>query len=135
MEHSHEISFPELTFTAPGKYFYTIKELTPSCHVWETDSRTYRVEATVVEDAHGKLVASINYPDGMPTFVNKYHCPPSPPPCNPCECFDRLPFPMLWFFPPQKPEFVELIKKYPEVFDHNWWDEFFKAICGNTTRV
>ena len=130
MRYSHGINFSELTFTSPGKYLYTIKELTPSSEVWESDSRIYRVVVTVSEDEDGKLVASLDYPDGLPEFVNKYrHCPI--PPCNPCKCFDKLAFPMLWFLPPQRPEFMELIKKSPEIFDKDWWERFFKCICDN----
>ena len=132
MKYSHVINFPALTFTSPGEYLYTIKELTPSSEVWEVDNRIYRVIITVTKDETGGLVASLDYPDGLPEFVNKYrHCPSPIPPCNPCKCFDKLAFPMLWFLPPQRPEFMALIKKSPEIFDEEWWDRFFEGICDS----
>ena len=114
----NNINFPELTFTSSGVYNYTIRELTPLDREWDTDSRVYRAVVTVTENSDGKLTASVQYPDGFPMFVNirkKY------PPCDKCKYFDCLPFPMLWFTPPQKPEFMELMKSAPHVFD--WLEE------------
>ena len=113
------INFPALTFTSPGIYTYTIKELTPSDDKWETDNRVYRVVVTVTKDECDRLTASLSYPDGFPKFVN-IRCkpmPPPPPPHNVCKCFDRLPFPIHWFAPPQKPEFMELLKSAPHILD------------------
>lgn len=132
MKYSQKIVFTKLTFTAPGKYLYTIKELTPSSGAWESDKRIYRIVITVSEDEDGKLIASVDYPDGLPKFVNKYHpCPKPILPCKLCKCFDKLPFPMIWFFPPQLPEFMELLEKSPEVFEKDWWERFFKNTCDN----
>lgn len=127
MSDRHEINFPALTFTAPGQYVYTIKELTPSSEIWEADSRSYKVVVTVTQGDDGKLIATADYPDGPPQFVNKYRCNK---PCNPCKCFDRMAFPMLWFTPPQRPEFMALVKQSPEIFDWDWWQNFFDGICG-----
>ncbi|MDR2183348.1 MAG: hypothetical protein LBE55_04165 [Clostridiales bacterium] len=121
MKHCHNINFPELTFTSPGVYTFTVKELTPSDDEWITDPRTYRVVVTVERGEDGSLVASLDYPDGIPKFVNIY-CPPPPPPPpgDVCKRFNKLPFPMLWFAPPQKPEFTELMRSSPYTLD--WWD-------------
>ena len=116
----NNINFPEITFTSPGVYSYTIKELTPSDDKWKTDSRIYRVVVTVTDNGDGTLAASLDYPDGFPGFVNIYCSSPPPPPPGVCECFDKMPFPMLWFAPPQKPEFMELMKSAPHVLD--WWE-------------
>ena len=66
------IEFPELIFTAPGIYEYTLRELTPSGEGWTTDDSTIRVRIHVTDDGHGHLVATIEYPDGFPTFTNTY---------------------------------------------------------------
>ena len=116
------INFPELTFTSPGIYSYTIKELTPSDDRWETDDRVFRVVVTVTDNGDGTLVASLDYPDGFPKFINKY-C--GPPPFDPCKYFYSLPFPMFLFAPPQKPEFMELLRTAPHIFD--WWDSIKKG--------
>ena len=34
---------------------------------------------------------------------------------DPCAAFMKLPFPMFWFLPPQKPEFASLMKKAPDL--------------------
>jgi pilin isopeptide linkage protein len=117
------IDFPKLTFTASGKYSYTVKELTPSGGGWKTDGRVYRIVVNVDEDENGELVAKVEYPDGFPSFVNKYS---KPPPCNICKHFDCLPFPMFWFSPPQKPEFMEQMEKHPHIFDDVWWTELLR---------
>ena len=127
---NNNINFPALEFTAPGVYSYTIKELTPSNRQWETDSRVYRVIITVTDNGEGLLVASLDYPDGFPKFVNKSKCvpppppPPPPPPDDPCIFFHCLPFPMFLFVPPQKPEFTELVKSSPHII--TWWENLFK---------
>ena len=125
----NNINFPALEFTAPGVYSYTIKELTPSNRQWETDSRVYRVIITITDNGEGLLVASLDYPDGFPTFVNRSKCDPPPPPPppsdDPCKFFYCLPFPMFLFVPPQKPEFMELAKSSPHVLV--WWDNLFNV--------
>jgi len=126
------INFPALTFTSPGIYSYTIKELTPTDADWETDKRVYRAVVTVVDNGDGTLVAHLDYPDGFPEFVNKRTCPPPPPPCDVCKYFDCLPFPMLWFAPPQKPEFICIMESTPDIFDK--WDEALKYIRNHCNR-
>jgi uncharacterized repeat protein (TIGR01451 family)/pilin isopeptide linkage protein len=66
------IEFPELTFDAPGDYEFDLKELTKSGNGWITDSTVHRVIVHVVEDDYGNLVATAEYQDGFPHFVNKY---------------------------------------------------------------
>ena len=124
MEHCRNINFPELAFTSPGIYSYTIKELTPSYGNWKTDNRVYRVIIRIVKDSDGNLVACPPiYPDGFPKFVNIYYGQPPQPPCDVCEDFEKLPFPSFLFSPPQKPEFMEIMESSPQVFD---WEELVK---------
>ena len=121
MKNQYNVIFPELTFTSPGVYKYTVKELTPPDESWNTDRRIYRVIITVVDTGDGLLEAHTDYPDGVPRFVNTY-CPPTPPkpPRDVCKLFNKLPFPLLMFYPPQKPEFDGLMETSPDVFD--WWE-------------
>ena len=123
------INFSPITFTSPGIYSYTIKELTPSDANWKTDSRIYRVVVTVTDNGHGALEARVEYPDGFPRFVNKRKCKcckccPPPPPFDPCKFFKCIPFPMFWFAPPQKPEFEKIMKSTPHVL--TFWDDLSK---------
>ena len=120
MGYQSSLRFPELVFTSPGTYTYTISELTPSDREWDTDDRVFRVIITVTDSGDGTLVASAAYPDGVPEFIN-YHKNPS----NVCKEFNQLPFPMFLFAPPQKPEFMELVRRTPGIF--KWWDGLFKA--------
>ena len=69
--------FPELVFTAAGVYEYNLQELTPSGGGWTTDSSTIKVIVTVIDDGHGNLVATVNYPDGFPSFENTYNADPA----------------------------------------------------------
>ena len=73
MEYYYDITFPELTFTSPGIYSYTIKELAPPGEGWTSDGRVYRVLIKVTDTGGGNLSASLYYPDGAPEFVNTYH--------------------------------------------------------------
>ena len=114
------INFPAITYTSPGIYSYTVKEITPPDAHWKTDDRVYRVIVTVTDNGDGTLAASVDYPDGFPEFVNTYCPPPPPPPCNICKYFDCLPFPMHLFTPPQKPEFGRIMEAKPNAFDV--WD-------------
>jgi pilin isopeptide linkage protein len=66
------IEFPELTFDEAGRYEFDLKELTKSGNGWITDSTVHRVVVNVVEDDYGNLVATAEYEDGYPHFVNKY---------------------------------------------------------------
>ena len=109
-----------------------MKELTPSDEKWETDSRVYRVVVTVTDNGDGTLAASLDYPDGFPKFVNTYCYPPPPPPIDVCKHFYRLPFPMFWFAPPQKPEFMELMRSSPHILD---WEETIISFIKNANIV
>ncbi|GHU70790.1 hypothetical protein FACS1894184_16740 [Clostridia bacterium] len=66
------VEFPELTFNAPGDYEYLLSEKTPSGDGWITDGKKYRVIVHVIEDEFGNLVATTEYPDGYPEFVDIY---------------------------------------------------------------
>jgi pilin isopeptide linkage protein len=68
------IEFPKLCFTKPGKYNYTIRETSQSDRCWLTDNREYRLIITVSENENGCLTASVEFPEGLPEFVNRY-CP------------------------------------------------------------
>ena len=122
MEYHYSINFPELIFTSAGTYLYTVKELTTSDEEWDTDNRVYRVVVIVADSGNGNLTADLYYPDGMPHFVNIYSGTPKPC-CKKCECFNKLPFPMFLFAPPQKPEFMELMNAEPNVL--NLWSNIF----------
>jgi pilin isopeptide linkage protein len=68
-----DITFPEITFNAPGIYRYTIKELGESCYGWEFDKSIYDVAVTVTSDEQGALSANVTYDIGkIPTFTNSY---------------------------------------------------------------
>ena len=69
--------FPELVFTSAGVYEYTLQELTPSGGGWTVDDGIIRVVVTVVDDGHGNLVATVSYPDGFPSFENRYNADPA----------------------------------------------------------
>ena len=69
--------FPDLTFDEAGTYHYTLRELTPSGDGWTTDDRVIRLTIFVVDDGHGNLIATIEYPDGFPSFRNIYRVEPT----------------------------------------------------------
>ncbi|MCL2453404.1 MAG: hypothetical protein FWD08_07140, partial [Alphaproteobacteria bacterium] len=73
------IQFPDLTFTEPGVYEYTIKEgANDAGNNWTPDGREYRVVVTVVDDGEGNLViSSLEYPDGFPEFINRFEYTPT----------------------------------------------------------
>ena len=98
---------------------------------WQKDDRVVNAIVTVTKEEGGALAASVEYPDGHPVFTNKYYPPPPPPPpCDVCKYFDCLPFPMLWFSPPQKPEFARFIEKFPLPIDDNWLRNLFRQLCN-----
>jgi len=66
------IVFPELSFNEAGVFEYVLKEISPSGGGWTTDPAEYRVIVTVSDDGHGNLIATIEYPDGYPSFTNTY---------------------------------------------------------------
>jgi len=72
------VVFPELEFSAPGVYEYTLKELTPDGGGWETDKGERKVFVKVIDDGYGNLVATFDYDDdGFPQFVNTYKAKPA----------------------------------------------------------
>jgi pilin isopeptide linkage protein len=66
------IIFPALTFPEADVYTYTIRERNPSGCGWTTDTRVYPVIVTVTENEQGGLQAVADYPNGLPTFINRY---------------------------------------------------------------
>jgi len=71
------VQFPELTFDEAGTYEFTLKEITPSGGGWITDDAIYPIIIHVIDDGHGNLVATAEYPDGFPGFVNEYVATPA----------------------------------------------------------
>jgi len=71
------VQFPEMTFEEPGSYQFTLRELTPSGGGWRTDNTEYPIIINVVDDGHGNLVATAEYPEGFPGFVNEYVVTPA----------------------------------------------------------
>lgn len=71
------VEFPELTFTEPGIFEYTLEELTPSGEGWTTDDKVVKVVVIVEPDGHGNLVATIEYPEGFPSFVDIFKAHPA----------------------------------------------------------
>jgi len=69
--------FPDLTFDEPGTYEYTLRELTESGDGWTTDDKVIKVIVTVIDDGHGNFVATVEYPDGFPSFTNVYNVTPT----------------------------------------------------------
>jgi len=89
-----EFQFPDLTFDEAGVYHYTLRELTPSGDGWETDDRVIRLIVTVVDDGHGNLVATIEYPDGFPSFTNTYRLEPAKVIISGCKIAIGAPLPV-----------------------------------------
>jgi pilin isopeptide linkage protein len=71
------IDFPQLHYDAPGEYSYTVREITASGGGWTTDSSSYPVLVTVVNE-DGELISEVTYPEGQPTFYNTYSPGPGP---------------------------------------------------------
>ncbi|MCL2336550.1 MAG: SpaA isopeptide-forming pilin-related protein [Firmicutes bacterium] len=70
------VEFAPLTYTATGVYNYIVRELTPSGSGWATDSNLYPVTVTITQE-NGQLIKTITYPDGQPTFINRYAATPA----------------------------------------------------------
>ena len=85
----NNVIFPKLTFTKPGVYHYTIKELTPSYGGWTKDKSEFPVIVTVKYNCEGILEACLDYPCGRPVFWSTYHqdskC------CLDCKCSHEEP--------------------------------------------
>jgi pilin isopeptide linkage protein len=75
------IVFPALTFTQPGVFNFTVRDLNPSSCSFVTDDSIFTVMVTVTNNGSGHLVSNVSYPDGLPVFVNHF-CPPG----KSCDC-------------------------------------------------
>jgi pilin isopeptide linkage protein len=69
------VTFPRLTFTMPGVYHYTIRELCVSTDLWRCDSSTFGVTITVTDNGQGELTASVRYDDGSVQMFKNYYKP------------------------------------------------------------
>jgi pilin isopeptide linkage protein len=84
------IAFPEMAFTQPGVFHYTVRELNPASAGWVMDKRSFGVTVTVTDDGQGRLTANVQYDGGKtPVFLNRYTAPRtlfvvSRRPWNPC---------------------------------------------------
>ena len=81
------ITFPQLTFDAPGTYTYQIREVKGDALDMAYDSTVYTVTVNVTDDGEGRLVAKVRYTNtstgdpvtpgsdpstmGAPVFVNR----------------------------------------------------------------
>ncbi|AQS52635.1 Collagen adhesin [Jeotgalibaca dankookensis] len=70
------VVFEELTYTKPGDYTYTIREVLGEQGGMIYDDATYGVRVTVVDDGEGKLLTEAIYQDGPASFTNKYASAP-----------------------------------------------------------
>lgn len=66
------IEFPEMTLNTLGDFRYTIKELTDDGNGWVTDHTEIEVIVHVTDDQYGNYHATLEYPQGFPTFVNVF---------------------------------------------------------------
>lgn len=66
------VEFPCINFTHPGVYRFTIRENTEPKPGWVLDDSEFEVIVTVTDDGEGNLIPHIEYPDGFPTFENRY---------------------------------------------------------------
>ena len=87
------VEFPELSFTHPGVFEYTLRELTPSGGGWTTDDSEIKVIVSVVSDGHGNLVATISYPEGFPSFTDTHESKPAHIIINACKIAIGAPLP------------------------------------------
>jgi len=67
-----KIIFNPITYDTPGTYTYRIEETQTAMGGWTFDTRIYHAVVTVIDDGAGSLVATIDYPDGVPVFDNNY---------------------------------------------------------------
>jgi pilin isopeptide linkage protein len=65
------VDFAPILVEEPGEYYYTIGDISQSGYGWTTDRRYFPVYVTVTDEG-GKLINTVTYPDGQPTFVNTY---------------------------------------------------------------
>jgi|GEM_PF-2019009 len=66
------IVFPELVFEQPGIYQYTMRETASTDCYWIMDEKHYPIVIAVEDHGINKLIATINYPAGLPVFLNQF---------------------------------------------------------------
>ena len=72
-EEDGAITFPELHYTKPGSYTYTVSEVSGNAKGITYDSSAPKVKVTVTKNADGELVAAADYGSaGKIVFTNKY---------------------------------------------------------------
>ena len=92
-EPNGRIIFPDVRFTNPGMHHYTIREtFTPAG--WDPDTRIWPVHIDVThhidDDGTERLLAMVNYPEGVPLFIS----------VRPCTTCGSIAFPELTFDAP-----------------------------------
>lgn len=73
------INFPALTFTEPGTFHFTLREITPARGGWTADTSVFPAIITVIDNGEGQLIATVDYPYGPPSFTST-HTQPQPQP-------------------------------------------------------
>jgi pilin isopeptide linkage protein len=66
------VTFPVITFSREADEAYTIRELTPSGNGWTVGGESYPARVVVADNGEGRLIASVEYPNGAPQFTNVY---------------------------------------------------------------
>ena len=70
------ITFPELHYTKPGTYTYTVTEVSGNAKGITYDTSAKKVTVTVTKNADGELVSEVDYGEaGKIVFTNKYKKP------------------------------------------------------------
>lgn len=69
------VTFPIVTYTTPGEYTYTVREVNDGKGGVAYDASTYKVKVTVTDDGEGQLVATAA--SGAITFKNGYAAAPA----------------------------------------------------------
>ncbi len=72
------VAFDPIELTAKGDYEFVITEVNGRQSGMTYDDAAYRMLVTVSDDGEGGLVASVDYPDGLPRFANSYEEPAQP---------------------------------------------------------
>ena len=67
-----KIKFEAITYKEAGNYEYKVREVKGDLKGITYDERVFDLTVNVTDDGTGKLVATINYPDGGIEFINKY---------------------------------------------------------------
>lgn len=70
------VTFPELTYNAPGKHVYTVREATGDAAGVSYDAKAYTVTVNVEDNGEGKLVASTEGASAI-VFNNTYAAAPA----------------------------------------------------------